>query len=286
MTPPRNITINFGPQHPSAHGVLRLVLELDGEIVSASTRIAACRTAAPRSSSSTRPICRRSRLRLARLCLADNQEQRSASRREELGSRRRAARNRSARSIPEIGPPAFAHPQRDDASAGRRRAHPAAVGLRRARKAHDVLRARLGIAHACRYFRVGRRAPGPAAETDRRHRSILRPVPARVCDDLEGLLTENRIFKQRNVDIGVVGLTDAWAPGFPGDGGGAGAAWDLRKSQPYECYAEIDFDIPVGKNADCYDRYCVRHGRHASAACSSSRHRRRARDVAAPDPRD
>ena len=81
----------------------------------------------------------------------------------------------------------------------------------------------------------------------------------KVCDDIEGLLTENRIFKQRNVDIGVVSLDDCLKWGFSGVMvRGSGAAWDLRKSQPYECYAEMDFDIPIGKNGDCYDRYCLR----------------------------
>jgi NADH-quinone oxidoreductase subunit D len=81
----------------------------------------------------------------------------------------------------------------------------------------------------------------------------------KVCDDIEGLLTDNRIFKQRNVDIGVVKLEDAWAHGFSGVMvRGSGARWDLRKSQPYECYAELKFDIPIGKNGDCYDRYLVR----------------------------
>jgi NADH-quinone oxidoreductase subunit D len=81
----------------------------------------------------------------------------------------------------------------------------------------------------------------------------------KVCDDLEELLTENRIFKQRNVNIGVLPIEDAWARGFSGVMvRGSGAAWDLRKAQPYECYAELDFDIPVGKNGDNYDRYCIR----------------------------
>jgi len=80
-----------------------------------------------------------------------------------------------------------------------------------------------------------------------------------VVADLERLLTGNRIFKQRNVDIGVVTLKQAWEWGFSGVMvRGSGAAWDLRKAQPYECYAEMDFDIPVGKNGDCYDRYCIR----------------------------
>ena len=86
----------------------------------------------------------------------------------------------------------------------------------------------------------------------------LRTVP-QVLDDIERLLTDNRIFKQRNVDIGVVSLEDAWRWGFSGVMvRGSGAAWDLRKAQPYECYDELDFNIPVGKNGDCYDRYLIR----------------------------
>jgi NADH-quinone oxidoreductase subunit D len=81
----------------------------------------------------------------------------------------------------------------------------------------------------------------------------------KVVDDLDGLLTGNRIFKQRNVDIGVVKLEDAWAWGFSGVMvRGSGAKWDLRKAQPYECYDEMDFQIPIGKNGDCYDRYLIR----------------------------
>jgi len=81
----------------------------------------------------------------------------------------------------------------------------------------------------------------------------------KVVDDLDNLLTGNRIFKQRNADIGVVSLADAWNWGFSGVMvRGSGAAWDLRRAQPYECYSEMKFDIPVGKNGDCYDRYLIR----------------------------
>jgi len=77
--------------------------------------------------------------------------------------------------------------------------------------------------------------------------------------DLDGLLTENRIFKQRNVDIGIVTEEDALKWGYSGVMvRGSGMAWDLRRSQPYECYDEFDFKIPVGKNGDCYDRYLCR----------------------------
>lgn len=78
-------------------------------------------------------------------------------------------------------------------------------------------------------------------------------------DDTEGVLTENRIFKQRLVDIGIISAQDAVAWGFSGPMlRASGVAWDLRKAQPYEVYDQMDFDIPVGKHGDCYDRYLVR----------------------------
>ena len=77
--------------------------------------------------------------------------------------------------------------------------------------------------------------------------------------DVDALLTENRIFKQRNVDIGVVTEEEIQDWGFSGVMvRGSGLAWDLRRAQPYECYDEFEFQIPVGKNGDCYDRYLVR----------------------------
>ena len=81
----------------------------------------------------------------------------------------------------------------------------------------------------------------------------------KVIDDIEVLLTDNRIFKQRNVDIAVVTRAEAEALGFSGVMlRSTGVAWDLRRAQPYECYSELDFQIPVGKNGDCYDRYVMR----------------------------
>ncbi len=80
-----------------------------------------------------------------------------------------------------------------------------------------------------------------------------------VLDDVEGLFTDNRIWKQRNVDIGVVTPEQAFDWGFTGIMlRGSGVAWDLRKAQPYDVYEGMDFDIPVGKNGDCYDRYLLR----------------------------
>jgi NADH-quinone oxidoreductase subunit D len=81
----------------------------------------------------------------------------------------------------------------------------------------------------------------------------------RVIDDLEGLLTDNRIFKQRLVDVGGVSAEDAMDWGFTGPMlRASGVPWDLRKAQPYLVYDKMDFDIPIGKNGDCYDRYLVR----------------------------
>ncbi|MCI5059587.1 MAG: NADH-quinone oxidoreductase subunit D, partial [Alphaproteobacteria bacterium] len=80
-----------------------------------------------------------------------------------------------------------------------------------------------------------------------------------VLNDLDNLLTHNRIFKQRTVDIGVATKDEAIDWGFTGPMlRGSGVAWDLRKSQPYDVYADMDFDVPVGKTGDCYARYLVR----------------------------
>ncbi len=81
----------------------------------------------------------------------------------------------------------------------------------------------------------------------------------KVLDDIETLLNENRIFKQRTADIGIVSADTALAWGFSGPNlRASGVPWDLRKSQPYAIYDQLDFDIPIGKNGDCYDRYMVR----------------------------
>ena len=80
-----------------------------------------------------------------------------------------------------------------------------------------------------------------------------------VIDDIEGLLTENRIFKQRTVDIGKVSREEALTLGFSGPClRASGVKWDLRKDEPYEIYDKLEFDIPTGKKGDCYDRYFVR----------------------------
>lgn len=88
--------------------------------------------------------------------------------------------------------------------------------------------------------------------------AFIRRFP-KLIDDIETLLTENRIFKLRTVDIGIISAEDALNWGFTGPMlRASGLPWDLRKSQPYEVYDQLDFDIPIGKHGDCYDRYLVR----------------------------
>ena len=237
----RNFTINFGPQHPAAHGVLRLVLELDGEVV---TRVDPHIGLLHRGTEKL--IEHKTYLQAAALfdrldyVAPMNQEHAFCLAAEKLlGLARPQARPAHPRALLRNRPLALASPQRDDAGAGRRRAHPSALGLRRARKADGFLRARLWLRAArFNYFRIGgvhQDLPGKLIDDISR---FCTPF-LQVCDDLEGLLTESRIFKQRNVGIAVVKLDDAWVLGFSGVMvRGSGAAWDLRKSQPYECYDE------------------------------------------------
>jgi NADH-quinone oxidoreductase subunit D len=108
------------------------------------------------------------------------------------------------------------------------------------------------------YFRPGgvRQDLPEALIADIRDWAIAFP---KVLDDIEGLITNNRIFKQRNVDIGVVTRQEAIDWGFSGVMvRGSGIPWDLRRNQPYECYSDLKFEIPLGKNGDCYDRYLCR----------------------------
>ena len=108
------------------------------------------------------------------------------------------------------------------------------------------------------YFRPGGVAKDVPPEIEERIAAWCRQFPAYV-EELEALLTENRIFKQRTVDIGIMTPEQAMEWGFSGPNlRASGCAWDLRKAQPYEIYSELDFDIPVGRHGDCYDRYLVR----------------------------
>ncbi|HZW46757.1 MAG TPA: NADH-quinone oxidoreductase subunit D, partial [Microvirga sp.] len=108
------------------------------------------------------------------------------------------------------------------------------------------------------YFRVGGVRQDVPADLLDDLESWCHTFP-KTLDDLDDLVMTNRIFKQRNVDIGTITLEDCWKWGFSGPiVRSCGVAWDLRKSQPYECYEELEFDIPIGKNGDNYDRQLIR----------------------------
>ena len=256
----RNFTLNFGPQHRAAHGVLRLVLELDGEVVErVDPHIGLLHRGTEKLIEAKTYLQAIPYFDRLDYVAPINQEHAfciAAERLLQLTIPRRAQLIRvlyceigrllshllnvttQAMDVGALTPPLWGFEEREKLMVFYERAS--------------------GSRMHANYFRVG----GVHADLPAK---LLDDIWAfcdpflEVCDDLEDLLTGNRIFKQRNVDIGVVSLADAWAWGFSGVMvRGSGAAWDLRKAQPYECYSELDFDIPVGKNGDNYDRYCIR----------------------------
>jgi NADH-quinone oxidoreductase subunit D len=256
----RNSTINFGPQHPAAHGVLRLVLELDGEVV---TRVDPHIGLLHRGTEKL--IEHKTYLQAIpyfdRLDYVApmNQEHGFALAVERLLGLEVPRRGQLIRVLYcEIGR-LLSHllnvtTQAMDVGA----LTPPLWGFEEREKLMEFYERASGSRMHAAYFRPGGVHQDLPPELIDDIWGFCAHHP-KVLDDIEGLLTENRIFKQRNVDIGVISLEEAFAWGFSGVMvRGSGAAWDLRKAQPYECYDELDFDIPIGKNGDCYDRYLIR----------------------------
>ena len=256
----RTFNINFGPQHPAAHGVLRLVLELDGEVVE------------------------RVDPHIGLL---------------HRGTEKLIEHKTYLQAVPYFDRLDYVAPMNQEHAFALAVERLLGITVPRRGQLIRVLYSEIGrlLSHllnvTTQALDVGALTPPlwgfeereklmvfyERASGSRMHAAFVRPggvhqdLPQKlvddigafcdhfpkVLDDIESLLTDNRIFKQRNVDIGVVALDDAWRWGFSGVMvRGSGAAWDLRKSQPYECYEEMEFDIPVGKNGDCYDRYLIR----------------------------
>ena len=256
----RNFSINFGPQHPAAHGVLRLVLELDGEIVErvdphigllhrGTEKLMEARTYVQNIPYFDRldyvsPMNQEHGFCLAIEKLLGLDVPRRAQLIRvlylEIGRILSHLLNVTTQAL-DVGaltPPLWGFEEREKLMGFYERASGARL-------------------HA-NYIRPG----GVHADLPTQ---LVEDIGAwcepflKVVDDLEALFIDNRIFKQRNVDIGVVTLDECWAWGFSGVMvRGSGAAWDLRKSQPYECYEELEFDIPVGRNCDNYDRQVIR----------------------------
>jgi NADH-quinone oxidoreductase subunit D len=256
----RNFTINFGPQHPAAHGVLRMVLELDGEVVErVDPHIGLLHRGTEKLiEHKTYPQAIPYFDRLDYVAPM-NQEHAFCLATEKLLGIAVPRRGQLIRVLyAEIGR-LLSHllnitTQALDIGA----LTPPLWGFEEREKLMIFYERASGSRMHANYFRVGGVHQDLPPKLIDDIEAFCDPFLG-VCDDLEGLLTDNRIFKQRTVDIATVKLDDAWGRGFTGVMvRGSGAAWDLRRAQPYECYSEMEFDIPVGKNGDCYDRYCCR----------------------------
>jgi len=256
----RNFNINFGPQHPAAHGVLRLVLELDGEIVErVDPHIGLLHRGTEKLIEAKTYLQAIPYFDRLDYVAPMNQEHAFALAIEKLTGTVVPIRGQLIRVLYcEIGR-ILSHllnvtTQAMDVGA----LTPPLWGFEEREKLMVFYERASGSRMHAAYFRAGGVHEDLPEKLIEDIGNWCDPF-LKVCDDIEALLTGNRIFKQRNVDIGVVTLEDAWAWGFSGVMvRGSGAAWDLRRSQPYECYSELEFDIPIGKNGDCYDRYLIR----------------------------
>jgi len=256
----RTFNINFGPQHPAAHGVLRLVLELDGEVVErVDPHIGLLHRGTEKLIEHKTYLQAVPYFDRLDYVAPMNQEHAFAIAVERLlgitvprrGQLIRVLYSEIGRLLSQL---LNVTTQAMDVGA----LTPPLWGFEEREKLMVFYERASGSRMHAAYFRPG----GVHQDLPQ---ALVDDIGAfcdpflKVVDDIDALLTENRIFKQRNVDIGVIGLEDCWKWGFSGVMvRGSGAPWDLRKSQPYECYEEMDFDIPVGKNGDCYDRYLIR----------------------------
>ncbi len=257
---PRTFSINFGPQHPAAHGVLRLVLELDGEVVErVDPHIGLLHRGTEKLMEARTYMQNTPYFDRLDYCAPMNQEHAFCLGIEKLLGVEVPRRAQLIRVLYcEIGR-LLSHilnvtTQAMDVGA----LTPPVWGFEEREKLMVFYERASGARMHANYFRPGGVAKDLPTKLIEDIGAWLDPF-LKLCDDLESLFVENRIFKQRNVDIGVVTLEECWKWGFSGPVlRGSGAAWDLRRAQPYECYEEMEFDIPVGKHGDCYDRQVVR----------------------------
>jgi len=252
--------INFGPQHPAAHGVLRLVLEMDGEVVErADPHVGLLHRGTEKlieQKSYMQALPYFDRLDyVSPMC----EEHAFALATEKLLGIEVPARAKWIRTL-------FAEITRVlnhllnittyglDVGA----ITPVMWGFEEREKLLEFHEAASGARLHANYFRPGGVAKDLPAGLEERIGEWADAFP-KLVDDLQTLLTGNRIWKQRTVDIGAIGAEDALAWGFAGPClRASGVPWDLRRSQPYDMYDQVEFDVPVGRNGDCYDRYLVR----------------------------
>jgi len=259
-TPVRKFNINFGPQHPAAHGVLRLILELDGELVERVDPHIGLLHRGTEKLIEARPYTQNTPYfdRLDYVAPM-NQEHAFVMAIERLMGLEVPRRGQIIRVLYcEIGR-ILNHMMNVPAQAMDVGAlTPFCWGFEEREKLMVFYERASGARMHANYFRPGGvRQDLPEALIE--DIDTWAQAFPKVVDDIEGLLTGNRIFKQRNVDVGVVSKEQAFAWGFTGVMlRGSGVAWDLRRNQPYECYDELDFEIPLGVHGDCYDRYLCR----------------------------
>ena len=281
----KNYTLNFGPQHPAAHGVLRLVLELDGEVIQrADPHIGLLHRATEKLAESKTYIQSLPYMdRLDYVSMMSNEQAYCLAIEKLLGVdvpvRAQYIRVMYAEITRLLNHLLWLGAHGFDCGA----MNILIYCFRERESLFDMYEAVSGARMHAAYFRPGgvyrdlpetmpqyrvskvKNAKAIEALNENRQGSLLdfiedfcNKFPSYV-DEYETLLTDNRIWKQRTVGVGVVSPERALALGFTGPMlRGSGFAWDLRKQQPYDVYASMDFDIPVGKTGDCYDRYLVR----------------------------
>ena len=256
----KTLNLNFGPQHPAAHGVLRLILELDGEVVEkADPHIGLLHRGTEKlieHKTYSQAVPYFDRLDYV---APMNQEHAFALAIEKILKIEVPIRAQYIRVLfCEIGR-ILSHilnitTQALDVGA----LTPSLWGFEERETLMTFYERVSGSRLHANYFRPGGVHKDLPRGLDNDIADFIKKFP-KIIDDLETLLTDNRIFKQRNVDIGIVTKQDALDYSFSGVMlRGANVAWDLRKSQPYDCYEQMEFNIPVGTNGDCYDRYLCR----------------------------
>ncbi|WP_313300117.1 NADH-quinone oxidoreductase subunit D [Diaphorobacter sp.] len=281
----KNYSLNFGPQHPAAHGVLRLVLELDGEVVQrADPHIGLLHRATEKLAESKTYIQSLPYMDRLDYCSMMCNEHAYCLAIEKLLGIEVPIRAQYIRVMFSEITRMMNHLMWLGSSGNDAGSSTILIYTFREREdLMDMYEAVSGARMHAAYFRPGgvyrdlpdsmpqykaskvRNARAIEEINKNRQGSMLDFIDDFVarfpknCDEYETLLTDNRIWKQRNVDIGVVKADRAMNLGLTGPMlRASGVAWDLRKSQPYEVYDRLDFDIPVGKTGDCYDRYLVR----------------------------
>jgi len=256
----KTMNLNFGPQHPAAHGVLRLILELDGEIVEKiDPHIGLLHRGTEKLIEHKTYMQAVPYFDRLDYVAPMNQEHAFAIAIEKLLNIEVPIRAQYIRVLfCEIGR-ILSHllnvtTQALDVGA----LTPSLWGFEERETLMTFYERASGSRLHANYFRAGGVHQDLPRGLSEDILKFCEQFP-KVVDDLENLLTDNRIFKQRNVEVGIVTKEEALNFSFSGVMlRGSGIPWDLRKSQPYECYNEFEFKIPIGKNGDCYDRYLCR----------------------------